>query len=163
MYILYVFMREERNWRHTSMACLSEEEILWIWCSWITRNVEFEGCEIEAYTEEETLERRKGLSSVFLEGLHKFGGIIKKPWLHTAFSKLKLPLHSPRCNRKFILSSFNQLAPIFYACMRSFRKKNIKYIIWETLLFAKFTKFIQQYWKRETTIERFSSLMESDL
>ncbi len=57
-----------------------------------------EGCEMEAMTDVIEFASRNGRKRVLVDGFQKFGAIMKNPWLHTAFSKLKVVMHSPNAN-----------------------------------------------------------------
>ena len=65
---------------------------------------------------------RNGRWRVLVDGIHEFGAIMKKPWLHTASSRLNVVMHSPngKCNKwqlpiffSFFLSYFVFLISCF--------------------------------------------------
>lgn len=82
----------------TRTVCLSREES-WRECNTLTRrNCWFEGWFMETVTEVVWSRRRRGRESDFSRGIHRFGAIMKNPWLQTAFSKLKLASTSTNIN-----------------------------------------------------------------
>ena len=94
-------MRKREKVVHTSIAFSSSREIFWISWTWIRIELLFGGCEIETMTEVVEFASRNGRWRVLVDGIHEFGAIMKKPWLHTASFRLNVVMHSPngKCNK----------------------------------------------------------------
>ena len=61
---------------------------------------------MEVKIEVEESASRKGRCRVLVEGIQTLGAIMKNPWLHTAFSKLKVDLPSPNGMYNVMLCAF---------------------------------------------------------
>ena len=93
--------RERERVVYTSIAFSSSRETFWISWTWIRIELLFGGCEIETMTEVAEFASRNGRWRVLVDGILEFGAIMKKPWLHTASSRLNVVMHSlnSKCNK----------------------------------------------------------------
>ena len=113
-------MREREKVVYTSIAFSSSRETFWISWTWIRIELLFGRCEIETMTEVVEFASRNGRWRVLVDRIHEFGAITKKPWLHTASSRLNIVTHSPngKCNKWRLPFSFLSYLVFLISCLQ---------------------------------------------